>query len=138
MAIVDLNHFKTFLSTLEERQRDCRLYIDHIGDLLEKHMPNMGVYLVCRCSPSFRYCIPSYSPMVELLRQSSERWKGPPTNPGNQPCVGCAVTGVFLVSLYEVYVKLQPFRLQNLREDPSARNLDLSSYLLVPSMSPRP
>ncbi|KAG6326305.1 hypothetical protein ID866_12784, partial [Astraeus odoratus] len=34
-----------FLSALEERQRDCRLYIDHIGDLLQAHIPNMRVYL---------------------------------------------------------------------------------------------
>ena len=35
------------MSALEERQRDCRLYIDHIGDLLATHMPKMRVYLVC-------------------------------------------------------------------------------------------
>lgn len=52
--IRDLSYFlKSFLSTLEERQRDCRLYVDRIGDLLEKHMPNMAVYLVCL--PLFRY-----------------------------------------------------------------------------------
>jgi hypothetical protein len=47
--------FKTFLSTLEERQRDCRLYVDHIGDLLERHMPNMRVYLVWFRPSSLRY-----------------------------------------------------------------------------------
>ncbi|KAI5118090.1 hypothetical protein M0805_007740 [Coniferiporia weirii] len=33
-----------FLSSLEERQKECRLYIDSIGDLLVRHMDNMGVY----------------------------------------------------------------------------------------------
>jgi hypothetical protein len=35
------------VSSLEERQRDCRLYIDKIGDLLEYHISQMGVYMVC-------------------------------------------------------------------------------------------
>ncbi|KAK2460698.1 hypothetical protein APHAL10511_007168 [Amanita phalloides] len=34
-----------FLSSLEERQKDCRLYIDKIGDILYKHIPDMGVYM---------------------------------------------------------------------------------------------
>ncbi|THH02546.1 hypothetical protein EW145_g6732 [Phellinidium pouzarii] len=34
----------TFLSSLEERQKECRLYIDNIGDLLDRHMVSMGVY----------------------------------------------------------------------------------------------
>lgn len=34
----------TFLSSLEERQRSCRLYIDTIGDILEKDMVNMINY----------------------------------------------------------------------------------------------
>ncbi|TFY54721.1 hypothetical protein EVG20_g9594, partial [Dentipellis fragilis] len=34
----------TFLSSLEERQRSCRLYIDRIGDILDKHMLNMRIY----------------------------------------------------------------------------------------------
>ncbi|KAI6037369.1 hypothetical protein PISMIDRAFT_576971 [Pisolithus microcarpus 441] len=33
------------LSTLEERQRECRLYVDLAGDLLETRMPHMRVYL---------------------------------------------------------------------------------------------
>lgn len=33
----------SLLSDLEERQRDNRLYIDHIGDILAKHMPGMQV-----------------------------------------------------------------------------------------------
>ncbi|KAF8626353.1 hypothetical protein AX15_005009 [Amanita polypyramis BW_CC] len=34
-----------FLSSLEERQRECRLYVDKISDILHKHIPNMGVYM---------------------------------------------------------------------------------------------
>jgi actin cytoskeleton-regulatory complex protein PAN1 len=37
---------KGFLSSLEQRQKDCRLYIDSIGDILASHMSNMGVYMV--------------------------------------------------------------------------------------------
>lgn len=35
---------QTFLSSLEERQRNCRLYIDQIGDILDQNMSNMQVY----------------------------------------------------------------------------------------------
>jgi hypothetical protein len=38
------------VSSLEERQKDCRLYVDKVGDILLKHIPSMGVYLV---SPLF-------------------------------------------------------------------------------------
>jgi hypothetical protein len=34
----------TFLSSLEERQRSCRLYIDAIGDILDKDLVNMINY----------------------------------------------------------------------------------------------
>ena len=34
----------SFLSSLEERQRKCRLYIDQIGDVLESHAAGMSVY----------------------------------------------------------------------------------------------
>jgi hypothetical protein len=37
---------QTFLSSLEERQKDCRLYIDQIGDILDAHMSGMAVYMV--------------------------------------------------------------------------------------------
>lgn len=41
-----------FVSSLEERQKDCRLYIDKIGDILLKHIPSMSVYLVSCVSRS--------------------------------------------------------------------------------------
>lgn len=74
------------------------------------------------------------SPTVDLLCQSSECWKGPPSNAGNQPGVVFTVAGTWLVLLDAREVTTTA--LQNLREDPLARNLDLSSYLLVPSMFP--
>ncbi|KAG2348212.1 hypothetical protein BDR05DRAFT_903524 [Suillus weaverae] len=83
----------TFLSVLEERQKDCRLYIDHIGDVLETHIPNMHLYL--------SYCINQYNAakVLQSMRDSDADLAT---------------------------------QLQHLRDDPSARNLDLSHYLLVP------
>ena len=37
---------QAFLSSLEKHQKECRLYIDRIGDILLSHIPNMGVYMV--------------------------------------------------------------------------------------------
>ena len=39
-------NLQTFLSSLEERQKACRLYVDNVGDLLVNHMTNMAAYLV--------------------------------------------------------------------------------------------
>ena len=36
----------SFLSSLEQRQKSCRLYIDVIGDILDDCMPSMQVYTV--------------------------------------------------------------------------------------------
>jgi len=84
----------TFLSSLEDRQRDCRLYVDRIGDLLERHISQMGVYM--------QYCV-NHANAIQVLQ----------TLRNQKP---------ELASL-----------LQTLRdEEPSTRNLDLSSYLLVP------
>lgn len=35
-----------FLSDLEERQRETRLYVDRVGDVVRSHMGDMGVYTV--------------------------------------------------------------------------------------------
>ncbi|TFY81602.1 hypothetical protein EWM64_g2415 [Hericium alpestre] len=83
----------TFLSVLEERQRACRLYVDHIGDILDENMMKMQIYR--------EYCVnqANASTVLQSLRKK---------NPA-------------LAS-----------HLQKLRDDPSTRNLDLSSFLLVP------
>lgn len=36
----------SFLSSLEQRQKACRLYVDVVGDILEEHIPRMRVYMV--------------------------------------------------------------------------------------------
>ncbi|CDO71918.1 hypothetical protein BN946_scf184940.g65 [Trametes cinnabarina] len=83
----------TFLSSLEERQKECRLYVDKIGDILNTNMAHLNIYM--------DYCVNQGSAIkvLQSLRQS---------NPELAAC------------------------LQRLRDDPAARNLDLSSYLLVP------
>ncbi|KAF9806131.1 hypothetical protein IEO21_08793 [Rhodonia placenta] len=83
----------TLLSSLEERQKECRLYIDTIGDILRANMPEMDKYVV--------YCV-NQAYAIRVLQ-----------------------------SLRESNLELSA-RLQRLRDDPAARNLDLSSYLLVP------
>lgn len=45
--------YQVFLSSLEERQKECRLYMDTIGDILRQHIPNMGIYLV----PFLFFCL---------------------------------------------------------------------------------
>jgi hypothetical protein len=46
----------TFLSSLEERQRSCRLYIDTIGDILDKDLVNMINY---KARLPFRLSVPT-------------------------------------------------------------------------------
>ncbi|PPQ91776.1 hypothetical protein CVT25_000421 [Psilocybe cyanescens] len=48
-----------FVSSLEERQKDCRLYIDKIGDILLNHVPHMGVYM--------EYCV-NQSTAIKVLQ----------------------------------------------------------------------
>ncbi|KAG8678190.1 hypothetical protein FRC09_020045, partial [Ceratobasidium sp. 395] len=49
----------TFLSSLEERQKDCRLYVDQIGDILDAHMSGMTVYMP--------YCV-HQAPAIKVLQ----------------------------------------------------------------------
>lgn len=43
--IEDILLFNTgFLSSLEDRQKACRLYVDQVGDILDSFAPNMSVY----------------------------------------------------------------------------------------------
>jgi hypothetical protein len=61
----------TFLSSLEERQRSCRLYIDNIGDILNKHLTNMTSYKV-RLYSRTHLCHLTH-PHLGVLRQPRER-----------------------------------------------------------------
>ena len=60
--------FETFLSVLEERQKECRLYMDQIGDILLDHIPNMAVYMVISSSDISCFCSDRFS--AGVLRQS--------------------------------------------------------------------
>ncbi|TFK45949.1 hypothetical protein OE88DRAFT_1639082 [Heliocybe sulcata] len=91
----------TFLSSLEERQKECRLYIDRIGDILESNMSKMAVYM--------DYCV-NQATAIKVLQSMRE------SNPA-------------LAAQLQVCAKWSE---QRLRDDPIVRNLDLSSYLLVP------
>lgn len=82
-----------FLSSLEARQKECRLYIDKIGDILKTNISNMGLYT--------EYCV-NQGNAIKFLQSTRE------SNPEVAAC------------------------LQKLRDDPAVRNLDLSSYLLIP------
>lgn len=104
---------QTFLSSLEERQKECRLFVDNFGDLLQSNMENMGVYA--------EYCINQGTAIrvLQSLRQS---------NPELAACLQVRC----LICVMNVPKYLQCLT-QHLRDEPSVRNLDLSSYLLVPS-----
>ncbi|KAH7317531.1 hypothetical protein B0J17DRAFT_724373 [Rhizoctonia solani] len=116
----------TFLSSLEERQKDCRLYIDHIGDILDAHMNGMAVYMV---RPPVAQFIPRPSHTHPLVFASPNFLP----SSGPQPyCVHQAPAIKVLQGLRETNAELAT-HLQRLRdEDPDIRNLDLSSYLLIP------
>lgn len=52
-----------FVSSLEERQKECRLYVDKIGDSLLTHLPNMGGYM--------EYCV-NQSTAIKVLQSLRE------------------------------------------------------------------
>lgn len=63
--VEDIMMFSTFFySALEERQKECRLYIDRIGDILKDHCQNLDVYRP--------YCVnqDSAAKLLVKLRQS--------------------------------------------------------------------
>ncbi|KAG0701413.1 Dbl homology domain-containing protein [Suillus ampliporus] len=86
----------TFLSVLEERQKDCRLYIDHIGDSGFWRR----TFLICTFI-WYSYCV-NQSNAAKVLHSMRE----------SDPDLST--------------------QLQRLRDDPSAQNLDLSHYLIIP------
>ncbi|EKM83232.1 hypothetical protein AGABI1DRAFT_118549 [Agaricus bisporus var. burnettii JB137-S8] len=67
-----------FVSSLEERQKDCRLYVDKIGDILLKHIGSMGVYLqycvnqgtAIRMLKSLREANPELAAHLQRIRES--------------------------------------------------------------------
>nr|XP_018264468.1 multidomain RhoGEF [Kwoniella dejecticola CBS 10117]OBR86626.1 multidomain RhoGEF [Kwoniella dejecticola CBS 10117] len=64
--IEDILLFNTsFLSSLEDRQKSCRLYIDRIGDVLEEYLENAGVYTT--------YCVnqPAAIKVLQNLRETN-------------------------------------------------------------------
>lgn len=84
----------TLLSDLEARQKESRLYVTRIGDILDNHMRQMKVYMP--------YCV-NQSPARHILM--SERSRN---------------------------AELEKLLLNLRNQHPSARGLDLSSFLLVP------
>ena len=80
-----------FLSSLEERQRSCRLYIDTIGDILDRDMINIIAYKV-RLS-LFLYISSSRLCDLGLLRQSSGRDQDVAIFEGQKHRCRCSFTG---------------------------------------------
>ena len=66
---------QTFLSSLEERQKECRLYVDKIGDILKNNMANLSVYMVCVLVISLVIRAQS-RPCAGLLREPSHGHQG--------------------------------------------------------------
>lgn len=66
--VEDIMMFNSFfLSALEERQKSCRLYVTHLGDILSEHCQNLEVYLP--------YCLNQDSArrlLVELRKSNPE------------------------------------------------------------------
>jgi hypothetical protein len=81
-----------FLSSLEERQRSCRLYIDTIGDILDRDMINMIAYKV-RLFLCLLYIGRFQLHDLGLLRQSSGRDQGVAIFEGQKHRFRCSFTG---------------------------------------------
>jgi hypothetical protein len=84
----------SFLSELEIRQKESRLYVTKVGDILDAHMKNMSTYLP--------YCVNQTTARQILMSERSRN-----------------------AELDKVLIDLR-------NQHPSARGLDLSSFLLVP------
>lgn len=83
----------TFVSDLEMRQRNERLYISQIGDLLDKHLSNLNMYK--------QYCSNQHRSIKVLQTLQNNNYR-----------------------LSQKLIKL--------KEDPTSRNLELSTHLLSP------
>ena len=86
-----MNHsLQAFLSALEERQKECRLYVDTVGDILRQHIPNMGMYLV-----RFSFCnVASYSNTAGRNTVSTKE----PLLSSSKP-YGCKIQSLLLISM---------------------------------------
>jgi hypothetical protein len=82
---------QVFLSALEERQKECRLYMDTIGDILRQHIPNMGIYLV---SLFFRT-----TPLSHAADRNTVLMKGPLSS--SCKLCGCRNQNLPLTSMYD-------------------------------------
>ncbi|KAG8833257.1 hypothetical protein FRC17_011032 [Serendipita sp. 399] len=67
-----------FLSQLEERQKECRLYIDNVGDLLDKHIGAMGVYMAnaIKILQALRDSKPELATKLHQLRETDPTVRG--------------------------------------------------------------
>lgn len=74
----------SFYSSLEERQKNCRLYIDTIGDILQDNMPSMEVYTTyCvnqsqanRLLQSQRQSNPALQAHLQKIREDNDDTRG--------------------------------------------------------------
>lgn len=120
---------QTFLSSLEERQKQCRLFIDNIGDILHKNMSNMAIYMVSVIGAIDRRAL---NVTAGVLCQPRSSHQGAEVAARQKP--GTCVPSSSIHDIYIVSDLALTYPIQHLREDPAVRNLDLSSYLLVPSL----
>lgn len=98
----DKRDLQTFLSSLEERQKDCRLYIDKIGDILKTNMAHMGVYMV-RLRAIILTDTASYCSHSGLLCQSSQRSQGIAVIATSKPGNSRSPAGTLLSCLLNVW-----------------------------------
>ncbi|WVF66967.1 hypothetical protein IAT40_001710 [Kwoniella sp. CBS 6097] len=83
--IEDILLFNTsFLSSLEDRQKSCRLYIDRIGDILQDHLREAGVYMTycvnqnqgIKLLQSLRETNPALSAHLQSIRENNPAVRG--------------------------------------------------------------
>lgn len=73
-----------FLSSLEDRQKACRLYVDQVGDILDTFAPNMSVYTTyCvnqsqagKLLQSLRNSNPALQALLQNIRESNPDVRG--------------------------------------------------------------
>lgn len=70
--------WQTFFSDLESRQKECRLYIDRIGDIVRRHATSLDVYTpYCLNQVSCRTCEGNrYSKLILLCSPMQSKYCG--------------------------------------------------------------